>query len=146
MKLTGTDRRTGPRIESGWHLLLSLLASRPRYWRFILLTRLHIWKIYVPQNWRYCRCDLTLPWFLFIFEEADIFAESLKRHQPTDRTSLSRWIRPCPNEIVIQLRHWPNKFVPVTGAIICQRTSFLGQCLKEGQSCWVRVLLAGQTY
>ena len=77
----------------------------------------------------------TLPWFLCIFKGADIFAGSFKiRHKPTDLVILSRWIRPYPNKIVLQLRHWPNEFVPVTGAVIRQRTISLGHCLKVGQS------------
>ena len=56
------------------------------------------------------------------------------RHKLTDPTSLSRWMRPYPNEIVQQLRHWPNEFVPVAGAVIRQWTISLGHCLKVGQS------------
>ena len=78
----------------------------------------------------------TLPWFLCLFKEVDIFAGSFRlRQKPTDLTNLSRWARPCPNDIVLQLKHWPNEFVPVTGAVIRQRTILLGHCLKVVQSC-----------
>ena len=42
-------------------------------------------------------------------------------------------LRPCPNEIVLYLRHWPSEFVPVTKAAITVT-------IVSGQFRWVIVL------
>ena len=42
-------------------------------------------------------------------------------------------MRPCPNEIVLYLRHWPSEFVPVTEAAIAVT-------VVSGQIRWVIVL------
>ena len=64
----------------------------------------------------------TLPWFLCIFKKSDIFAGLFKSsHKPTDLTSLSKWIRPCPNKIVLQL------WVIFLGQGLISWTNALGQ-------------------